>query len=1167
MSDTSVVLTLSKNQAIAKVEGTRVAFSPHQCFTFDNSEEDIECLRSLALHLKHIPGLIFLGPKRFIEYFIRHVPEIAGSLIGTLYYENIGIDNNGHGLASVVVDMGLLPPETQAVFLCETLAFPRMQIKKLLPSSIKVLEPTILAEIAPEVVPARGWTPLQRNIYPIDIPEIKFQDHLDFAIVDAPSRNLSLMPNGLAYLNNALKKTSVAFQILDLDIISYHRFHVHRLYDMAGSIVLPGDLVLPEDPWQAEHYDLWTSSGGGASGETGRNEVLEFFRPLIDETIQALAKAKPKVLGLSIQGCNEAAAREIAIGVKALLPDIVIVVGGFSCYNADIGRRAFPECDYMCIGEADLTVGPLLEALSKGDRPFNLPGVLSRFDGPDYKYIPAPMIHDLDQIEFPKYEWCDLKVYRNFNDYQLTPIIASRGCRWSRCTFCAERFYWRIRTPENFVDELEWLVNQGCHLFMFNESDLGGMPERVVEICDEIIRRGLHRKVKLTGQLRVNKHQTRMFFERLREANFVALRFGIDAFSENTLRLQKKGYTVEMIEQNLRDCWDVGIFTEVNWVIGVPGETDQDVTEGIELILRNSKFIGRLANINPLILVNGSVYWIDPEAHNIVFKEPKDIMYAKYPRALPADQWHSTNPYIDAQVRKERFERIVISLHDAGFQVGAWANRIIEDVRLSRDKARTGGGDSVSGSFGEFTIAGGESELATEDLTVSVQSEDAGSQPSTLREKTLTSKVIPIKAAKAEDYSSTKSAATPPLHGVVGEAPRLIQKTESHNVIFFNGWYFGVPHALSEVDLAAPETAKLSGILRFSSEDGVIAAIKESAQWANSRGQYDDQKKQRAAGSYMRADSVGELTLRSGLPLKPRVIRFGESFIAVDHATLVNAFTLNVFGSLSGVKGEKTPIKNAPLIRGGSLPRQMARLLPPSVVEQIRNLIQRQSYSSTDAMGPLATKSDAKLVGMLIRALVDCYIRRPLVKLQNAVTGHNPIPLMADSITFEGEEILIVSVLTKNAQPELMSTFEAFNIVKFDGVYYGVPHGLSVDWESGTLSTNPGMLVGETLADVVNAISAKSNASLPKNNLTSLDKPLDREEVVSKNPVLLATMEGQGYNIVSYEGWVYGMPQHLGAIDLTKVDVIEMPGVIRDVSQDAVESEIISRSKEKIQVA
>ncbi len=296
------------------------------------------------------------------------------------------------------------------------------------------------------------------------------------------------------------------------------------------------------------------------------------------------------------------------------------------------------------------------------------------------------MVHDLDLLDFPRYQWLDLDVYRNYNGYQLTPIIASRGCRWSRCTFCAERFYWRIRSAAAFVDELSWLVEQGCRLFMFNESDLNGKPEAVLEICDEILRRGL--RVKLTGQLRIHKKCDRAYFQKLRQAGFVALRFGIDAFSENTLRLQKKGYTTATVCQNLKDCWEAGIYTEVNWVIGVPGETEQDIDESIALILQNKPYIGRLANINPLILATGGVYWLEPEKHNIHFRGSKDEIYAANPRAVPAHLWYSTNPYIDEKVRKKRFEKIVLALHAGDFPVGVWANRIIDDVKYNRDRNR-----------------------------------------------------------------------------------------------------------------------------------------------------------------------------------------------------------------------------------------------------------------------------------------------------------------------------------------------------------------------------------------------------------------------------------------------------------------------------------------------
>jgi len=1123
MSETAVILNLKKGRAAARVQGTRVTFSPHQCIRFDNGPEDIECLRALGAHLQTLPGLALCGAGPLLDHLLRHDPELQAR-------------------AMVAAAPDALPPGAQNVFLCDTRMVERMQMRRRLPPSVKVVEPTVLAEIAPEVIPSRGWTPLPRNIYPIELPEIRFKPGLDLILIDCPSRNLALMPNGLAYVHNALKKTAASYQIFDLDIVAYHRFHMHRLYDMGGRVVLPSGTVLPEDPWQAEHYDVWSMRKGSVEAG-GTSEILEFFRPLIDEAVAGLVEARPKILGLSIQQCNEAISREIVNGVKARLPDTVILVGGFSCYNADIGLRAFPECDYMCIGEADLTVGPLVEALAGGERPRNQPGVLSRFDTPDYRYIPAPMVHNLDQIEFPKYEWCDLGLYRNHNDYQLTPIIASRGCRWSRCTFCAERFYWRIRSPQNFVDELEWLVDRGCHLFMFNESDLNGMPERVMEICDEIIRRGLQRKVKLTGQLRIHKKNTRAFFEKLRAANFVALRFGVDAFSANTLRLQKKGYTVEMVCQNLKDCWESGIYTEVNWVIGVPGETDADVDEGIALILRNQKYIGRLANINPLIMVNGGVYWIDPEAHNIVFREPREQLYAKYPRALPADTWYSTGPYIDAQVRKERFGRIVLALHEAGFPVGAWANRVIEDVKLARDPNRAGSGRKMPAP----------AEQSGQAVAMEISSQGAPSS----EDRAMSRKVIPIHAAE----EGGKPAAEPPLHGVAGAPPRRVRRMETHNVVFHNGWYYGVPHALGEVDLTDPDPSRMAGVIKDATEASVIAIIEEASRWANTRGQYDAQEKQRAAGTYMRAGSALGETALSVLPEKPKVLRFHGEYIMVDRQALKVAFSAPRFALHArpdaSRHGQNDQRPNA--IEARSPLRRLAAALSPAIRQEIRRLIRTQSLSSGKASGPLVTWSDTRLLALLWRGAIDSYVKKPLARFLGDSAAQA-------GVAVKGEDFRIVSSVSRHALPELMWAVNDYNLVRFDGRFYGIPHGVPVDWDEGDIASIPGVLQGHSIREVValiERVSGRKAASRAGQAAASHASGPAGE--TSATPVQLGVLED--HDIISYEGWVYGIPRALGAIDLTEVDAMELPGVIRDVSRDVVENEILERARSGQQVA
>ncbi len=599
MEQASSELTVRYGPVVGRLPAEKLRFSAHKCLAFDQGRDDEAVLTKIAEALAASgDGLAFYGNGKLLAYFLALVPSIKAHIKLILVDEVNAAPSDIDGIPVRAVSE--LPDNITNVFLCETGTLARWVMRENLPPRLKVWCLNDIQELAPDAIPDRAWIPELGSIYPIDLPKMAIRPGLDMLLADVPARNLALMPNGLAYVHNTLKKTEIDFQTFDFDIIVYHRFHIRRIFDEGGKIVLSTGLELPIDPWQAEHYDLWS-----------KDEVHEYFTPEVDEIIAAIVNANPKMLGLSVQGCNERFARRVIQGVQAKCPGILILAGGFSCYNPDNAMHVVPEADYICIGEADLTVGPLVEALAEGERPFNQPGIRSKHDTPDWEFIPAPMPHDLDKIDYPTYEWFGVNLYRNYNNYQLTPVIASRGCRWSRCTFCAERFFWRIRTPKAFVDELQWLVEQGCNLFMFNESDLNGLPEVVYEICEEILRRGI--KVKLTGQLRIHKKSDQRFFKKLAEAGFVALRFGVDAFSENTLKLQKKGYTPEMVYQNLKDCWEAGIYTEVNYVIGVPGETQADVEESIELLVKCRPFIGRLANINPLILGNGSVYWIEPE--------------------------------------------------------------------------------------------------------------------------------------------------------------------------------------------------------------------------------------------------------------------------------------------------------------------------------------------------------------------------------------------------------------------------------------------------------------------------------------------------------------------------------------------------------------------------
>ncbi|MBI3862749.1 MAG: B12-binding domain-containing radical SAM protein [Planctomycetia bacterium] len=1025
-----VSLTVQHKDRAAQVDGCRIIFSPHQCFARDSGEDDVRCLNLLAKHLTRESGLAVCidGRGEFLEYFLNQVPSLRNAISCVIAEKESDAGwADFAGLAVVTPDR--IPAGVTTVFLCETLTFPRMRMRKWLPDGLKFIEPDVLQQLGLDQLPARAWSPWARDtIYPIDIPEIEFIPGLDMLLIDCPARNLGLMPNGLGYVDNALKHVEVRHQTLDIDIIIYHRFHIRRLFDEGGKMYLPNGKELPTDPWQAEHYDVWTA-----------DITIDFFEAEVREIVAKLLVARPKVLGLSIHGCNERFSKEVVKRVKEAAPEIMVLVGGFACYSPDIGLRGFPLADYMCVGESDLTVGPLVERLARGERPGNVPGVLSKFDDPAVPYVPAPMVHNLDLLEHPHYEWYDLDVYRNYNGYQLTPVIASRGCRWSRCTFCAERFYWRIRSPKAFVDELEWLVDRGCRLFMFNESDLNGKPEIVLEICDEIIRRGL--RVKLTGQLRIHKKSDQAFFQKLRKAGFVALRFGVDAFSENTLRLQKKGYTTETVSQNLKDCWEAGIYTEVNWVIGVPGETEQDIDEGIELILANKKYIGRLANINPLILVTGGVYWLQPEEHNIHFRRPKEELYHEFPRALPANSWYSTEPYIDEHVRKARFERIVLELHRRNFDVGSWAARVIEDVHKNRDKARSGPAEEAP-----------DSGTATDEA------------PATRK---LSEGVGGMKPGQAADPKSDATA-----NANSGES-------SGESTMEFN-----------------PDARTAAYVFR--------------------------------AGSSLPEDKV----------------HYFRSYLYVTE--------LN--GEMYGIE----PAQFEEAFGTGQRQSQMKRLGCIDLRARYRLHSARTKTATPELIDSIGDYNIVQYDGLVYGLPQVSPVNPDDFRRQEAekIGLSRKRNLVQDSV----KQLKRVVRRILNAGRQMFSPGQASTpgaVVASSGLLYP----LDVRWGEDNIAAFPGVVTGKTFAETMSLVEKitgerrrRMDCEAAENSqATGASGALPIVEAPAV-PQLVGSLEG--YNIVEYEGWFYGIPQSLGNMELDKVDVIENPQIIRDLSREVVEGEI-----------
>lgn len=512
---------------------------------------------------------------------------------------------------------------------------------------------------------------------------------------------MPMMPNGLGHVGNILKSIHADYQVFDANIILYHLFHSSRILNHLTTVVSSTGFEFPIDPWDNTFVDDWDVN----------DEIINHFEFFISKITLEIVKSNPKILGFSLNGNNIKFTEKIVADIRKLLPECVIVVGGYTCVFHEIGPRVFTDYDYMLIGEAELSLAGLVTLLLEGKKPKDLPGIISKYDSQGRVFASAPLLHDLDSIDFPKYEWLDYNLYVGYDGYRLIPVAGSRGCVWSKCTFCSEKFTWRRRSPEKIVDEFEWHSKKGGYLFHFNESDLNGDPDALVLLCEEVIRRGLI--IRFVGQLRIHQKSDRKFFDILKSAGFDNLRFGVDGWNKNTNRIQKKGYPVSLIDENLRACHEAGISANVNIVIGVPGETEDDITEIIRNIEKNKEYIAKVEGLNVLILGYGSDFYTDPEKYHIKFRGDKETIYLQNPRSIPAHLWYweKEGVIVDHEVRINRLKRLSNALDDMGLFVSPYADKRIK-LRMSESTSSGGNENKLEALLNNRLVIYGTGDIA-----------------------------------------------------------------------------------------------------------------------------------------------------------------------------------------------------------------------------------------------------------------------------------------------------------------------------------------------------------------------------------------------------------------------------------------------------------------------
>jgi anaerobic magnesium-protoporphyrin IX monomethyl ester cyclase len=281
----------------------------------------------------------------------------------------------------------------------------------------------------------------------------------------------------------------------------------------------------------------------------------------------------PEIVGISVLTLNYPNGKLLAQLTKDVNPAIVTVMGGVHASLRT--EECLEHCDIVVRGEGEETFYEIIRDIELSI----IRGISYRKDRRIFNNEAREQIKNLDSLPFPAHHLLKMENYKSSLGWG---VMGSRGCPF-KCIFCSSPEMWgsiRTRSTQNIVDEIEFLNSKfGSKRINFFDDTLNIPQTRAIEFCDEIIKRGLHKKMSFSCQMRVNRQfVSPELFQKMKEANFVRVDFGIESGSERVLKSIRKSLTPDEARQAVRMARKAGIDRVFGYfIVGNWGETVGDV--------------------------------------------------------------------------------------------------------------------------------------------------------------------------------------------------------------------------------------------------------------------------------------------------------------------------------------------------------------------------------------------------------------------------------------------------------------------------------------------------------------------------------------------------------------------------------------------------------------
>lgn len=324
----------------------------------------------------------------------------------------------------------------------------------------------------------------------------------------------------------------------------------------------------------------------------------------------------PRIIGISsLFSPSYQNVLDLAECCRKLFPQTILLAGGGVPTN--MYREIFRDSkcfDALCFGEGEKPLLNLIKSKDKLNYLRESPSWITRQKieaGQSFQY---DFIENLDEIPFYDYQIGDIDKYGlnpaitayagGINEKQQNfHVMTSRGCP-HRCCFCSShtvhgrkmRYYSIDRVREDF----NRLKNEyDVKTFVFQDDHFMADKNRAVEI------------INIVRELRINAvfqnslalyALDRNVLEALKGAGVNQLVLSVESGSDRILReVMHKPLNLSIVKRVVDDCRELGIYTNVNVLIGLPGETKEDIEDARKFLITIKANWYMIFCANPLV--------------------------------------------------------------------------------------------------------------------------------------------------------------------------------------------------------------------------------------------------------------------------------------------------------------------------------------------------------------------------------------------------------------------------------------------------------------------------------------------------------------------------------------------------------------------------------------